>query len=241
MLQSERSHILPRKFSLDSVRIEKFSTQKHTLATIEDLLAEPDKAIATAKLQKFAKITPQYPGIRAPLDSNAADALATALSPVLSSVFGAPAGKWSMQGWHSLVTSPPDRLAPIQRFPHVDGTDPEQIALMLYLHKTGHGGTAFFRHKSTGLEALTETTFPRYRESLERDAKNGGLPPSGYITDGGPYFECTHRTEGQFNQAILYHGNVLHSGVIDNALPLHEDPSLGRYTINAFLRPPRKQ
>jgi hypothetical protein len=76
------------------------------------------------------------------------------ITPRLAAWFGESPARWEMQAWYSLVTSPPGELLPIQRLPHVDGTDPRQIAMMLDLHRTGHGGTAFFRHCSTGLEAV---------------------------------------------------------------------------------------
>lgn len=227
-----------RRLSRDSVRLETFSDENHIVITIDDFLLEPDSAIAHAILQNFAEITPQYPGLRAPVDDAAAQNWLQALSPYLSEAFGAPQGLWSMQAWHSIVTRPPQELLPIQRLPHVDGVDPNQIALMLYLHRTEHGGTAFFRHKATGLESLTAETFPRYKARLECDIAESGLPPMAYVTDGAPHFERIYQTEGRFNQAIFYRGNILHSGIIDNCAPLTDDPRTGRLTINAFLTPP---
>jgi len=224
--------------SLSRVTAGSFSTEKHRVVTIEGLLEHPELAIEHACLQNFAKITPQYPGLRAPLEPAACEELLRALSPMLCSAFESRSGKWSMIAWYSIVTCPPAELLPIQRLPHVDGTDPGQIAMMLYLHRTGHGGTAFFRHKSTGLEALTDESFPRYRDALQRDVARTGLPPAAYVTDGEPLFERTYAAPGSFNQAVFYRGNILHSGVIDNDAPLPLDPREGRLTINAFLRPP---
>lgn len=216
-----------------------FSAEKHVLASVPNLLSDPNSVIEEAVLQKFAKITPQYPGVRAELSESAATALVSALSPMLSDVFDSPSGTWSILAWYSLVTSPPAKLLPIQRLPHVDGTDSNQIAMMLYLHTTDHGGTAFFRHKSTGLEALSENSFPRYRDALQKEVAQIGMPPARYVTDGAPLFEITHRVPGNFNEAVFYRGNILHSGVIDNDAPLSPDPTKGRLTINAFLRPPK--
>lgn len=142
-----------------------------------------------------------------------------------------------MQAWYSLVTTNPEDLIPLQRFPHVDGTDPQRIAMMLYLHHTDHGGTAFFRHRSTGYETLTSETFPKYRAALEAEVQQSGLPPARYITDGSPHFDKIHECGGKFNQAIFYRGNVFHSGVIKNEAELSSDPRKGRLTINAFFRP----
>lgn len=224
--------------SLANARVEQFSSQNHTIVHVGGLMGEPDAAIERASLQNFAQITPQYPGLRAPLDPATSRSWITALSPLLSRAFGEPDGEWQMQAWYSIVTLSPGQLAPIQRLPHVDGTDPRQVALMLYLHRTGHGGTAFFRHRSTGLEALTAADWPRYKAALEGEIAQTGLPPAAYATDGAPLFERTYASEGAFNQAVFYRGNLLHSGVIDNTAPLAPDPRAGRLTINAFFRPP---
>lgn len=223
--------------TLDSAMVEQFSIDNHDLVTISQMMETPDKAIEAAVLQDFAKITPQYPGVRAALDPVVCAAWLTQLSPLLSQWFGPADAKWEMQAWYSLVTTPPAALAPIQRLPHVDGTDPAQIAMMLYLHRTGHGGTAFFRHRTTGLSALTALDYPRYAEALHRDVGRTGLPPAAYPTDGAPHFECIQTVPGYFNQAVFYRGNILHSGIIDNAAPLPADPRTGRLTINAFFRP----
>ena len=217
--------------------ISHFSSHNHRLVTLDSILAEPEAVISQAILQNFARITPQYPGLRAPLDPAVCAYLLGELAPLLDQWFAASPTRWEMQAWFSLVTTPPAALAPIQRLPHVDGTDPRQIAMMLYLHRTGHGGTAFFRHRATGLEALTAADYPRYAAALQADVARTGLPPAAYTSDGAPHFERIHAVPGDFNSAIFYRGNILHSGVIDNAAPLVPDPRAGRLTINAFFRP----
>jgi hypothetical protein len=214
-----------------------FSSDNHQLVTLNGFLETPEYAILQASLQNFARITPQYPGVRAPLDPAVCAYLLDRLAPQLDDWFETGGIRWEMQAWFSLVTTPPSQLLPIQRLPHVDGTDPRQIAMMLYLHRTGHGGTAFFRHRATGLSALTAADFPRYAAALQRDVAASGLPPAAYTTDGAPHFERIHTAPGDFNQAVFYRGNILHSGVIDNTVPLSADPRAGRLTINAFFRP----
>lgn len=218
-------------------RVEGFSSQNHRLVTVEGLLTHPEPTIDEAFLQDFAKISPQYPGVRAPLAPEVCAGWAVALSPLLDQWFGPYGRTWEMQAWYSIVTTPPAALQPIQCLPHVDGTDPTQVAMMLYLHRTGHGGTAFYRHRSTGLEALTAVDYPGYAAALQADVARTGLPPAAYPTDGAPHFDQTHVVPGTFNSAVFYRGNILHSGVIDNDAPLSADPREGRLTINAFIRP----
>lgn len=223
--------------SLANARYGNFSSQNHTFVTVSDFMAAPKCAIENAVLQKFARITPQYPGLRAPLDNAVSQAWLSELSPLLDRGFGEADKGWSIQIWYSVVTARPDQLIPMQRLPHVDGTDPSLIAMMLYLNDTDHGGTAFFRHKSTGFESLTSETFPIYKSALEQEVQQRGMPPARYVTDGAPLFERTHASDGAFNQAVFYRGNVLHSGIIDNEAPLPQDPRTGRLTINALFRP----
>jgi hypothetical protein len=223
--------------SLARLRQERFSAANHALVSVDGFLETPEEVILQACLQNFAKITPQYPGVRAPLDPAVCRMWLGQLGPLLDQWFGPYGRPWEMQAWVSLVTVPPGELAPIQRLPHVDGTDPAQIAMMLYLHRTGHGGTAFFRHRSTGLESLTAQDYPRYAAAVQADVGRTGLPPAAYTQDGAPHFERTHAVPGTFNSAVFYRGNILHSGVIDNAAPLSADPREGRLTINAFFRP----
>jgi hypothetical protein len=223
--------------SLAGVARTQLSSQHHDVVTVTDFLSDPCHVVESANLHNFAVITPHYPGVRAPLESETCTLWQKSLADLLSDTFGAPPSRWEMQAWYSLVTTPPARLTPLQCFPHVDGTDPQQIAMMLYLHEGAHGGTAFFRHRSTGLEALTAETFPAYRAALEADVARSGLPPPAYPTDGAPHFERIHATSGAFNSAVFYRGNILHTGVIDNAASLSDDPRNGRLTINAFFRP----
>lgn len=223
--------------SVSDAEASHFSQLNHDYVRIEQFMISPQTAIDFASLQKFAKITPQYPGVRAPLPEAVALAWLEELSPMLDRVFGAADKGWEIQAWFSLVTAKPEELIPMQRFPHVDGTDPDQLAMMLYLHDTDHGGTGFFRHRSTGFETLTDANFPAYREALQADVHASGLPDAAYVTDGAPYFERIHKSEGAFNEAIFYRGNVLHSGIIDNSEELSADPAKGRLTINAFFRP----
>ncbi|QFT77330.1 DUF6445 family protein [Erythrobacter sp. THAF29] len=226
-----------RPNSISSARQSAFSSENHTFLEVGDFLEDPESAVDRASLQKFAKITPQYPGIRAPLENDVAAEWVNALSPLLDSAFGPAPNEWAIQAWYSIVTTAPEDLIPVQCFPHVDGTDPDQLAMMLYLDETDHGGTAFFRHLSTGFSALTDATYPRYAHALQAEVREAGLPPARYVTDGGPHFERIHAASGAFNQAVFYRGNILHSGIIDNEAQLSPDPRKGRLTINAFFRP----
>ena len=54
--------------SLARLRQERFSAANHALVSVDGFLEAPEEVISQACLQNFAKITPQYPGVRAALD-----------------------------------------------------------------------------------------------------------------------------------------------------------------------------
>lgn len=223
--------------SLANAEVGTVSPQGHELIRITDFMSDPATARDHAAGQRFAKVQEQYPGVRSPLPHSVATQWLSALAPMLDATFGEAPDGWEIQAWYSIVTSRPDELTPLQRLPHVDGTDPRHLAMMLYLHETNHGGTAFFRHRSTGYEALTTENIQHYAKTLETEVRAAGLPPAAYVTDGAPHFERTYASEGRYNEAIIYRGNLLHSGIIDNGKPLAADPTDGRLTVNAFFRP----
>lgn len=225
-----------RRFSETDFEVQEFGDEKQRLVMASSFLTDPDFAIANGVLQKFTSITPQYPGLRAPLPDDVLGDWLDALCPMLNAQFAEPGTRWTANGWHSIVTQAPEKLLPIQRLPHVDGVEPGLVAMMLYLNQTPHGGTAFFRHKATGYQSLTAETFPVYKRALEREVAASGLPPNSYVADGAPYFERIHVSAGAFNSAIFYRGNIFHSGVINSAGPFSADPRVGRYTINVFWR-----
>ncbi len=228
-----------KKFEINAgnVRVEKVGNERTQVIHIADFFKDPDEVASAATSQKFERINPHYPGVRAPVESDLLKRLISTVAehfPKLSSGLNA---KWNGAAWYSIVTCPPEQLTPIQRLPHFDGFDEKQVAVMIYLDHTEHGGTAFFRHRSTGFERVTEARYPEYKQKLERDVSRTGLPPARYITDGAPHFEKIGESDATYNSLIIYPGTLLHSGVIRNDAPLLADPANGRLSINGFFRP----
>ena len=84
--------------TLDQASEGHFSALGHVLVTVPGFLAAPENAIAEAVLQDFAKITPQYPGVRAALDPAVCAAWLTALAPLLEALGDAAAGEFGILG-----------------------------------------------------------------------------------------------------------------------------------------------
>jgi len=204
---------------------------------IDAASADPQGLIDSAAAQAFGPIGAYYPGVRAALDDDFRTSLTGTLSPILSDHFGLSAQRYDGECFFSLATTPPAALAPIQRLPHYDGLEAERIAVLLFLCPNRFGGTNFFRHKKTGFETVSRERFGDYKNALEDDVRQFGLPPARYIDDGAPIFDRIAQFECVFNRMLIYHGNSLHCSAIPDASHLSDDPRSGRLTINAFLFP----
>jgi hypothetical protein len=205
------------------------------IVIIDQFADDPNALVDDAAMLSFDLVGEYYPGIRAQVHPALAAKFVGQIEPVLENIFGLVLPPDHVDCWYSLVTTPPERLAPIQRLPHFDSTDPGRIALLHYLSPQGCGGTAFFRHRSTGFSSVSEDRLAPYEAALRADIAVKGMPGAAYISGDTPIFEETFRVEGRFNRAVLYRGNTLHCGHIPENLSLSPDPRLGRLTVNSFI------
>lgn len=174
-----------------------------------------------------------YPGLRAGAPLDYVETLVRALDPSLRRAFGLTGVKLARAECSlSLVTLPPERLAPLQRIPHVDTTDPLQFALLHYLCGPEHGGTAFYRHRATGFETLSPDRQAAYEAVRARELD--GSPPA-YIDGDSPFYERTAAYDAAFDRVLVYRSRTLHSGRIAPGQRLSEDPRTGRLTANIFV------
>ena len=225
------------EFRVSDASLSEIGNEQTKLVEVSDFFEAPEDVISAAATEKLARINPHYPGIRAPVERALLENLCHCVSDLAVQHLGQSTRLWEGQAWYSIVTQTPGRLTPIQRLPHFDGFDEDQLAVMIYLNRTEHGGTGFYRHLSTGFERVTEERYPDYKNSLEQGVREAGLPPAAYPSDGAPHFEKIYESDAAFNNFILYPGTLLHSGVIRDDLPLPSDPVQGRLTINGFFRP----
>src|SRR5262245_6519108 len=136
---------------------------------------------------------------------------------------------------YSVVTTPPERLTMLQRIPHVDSHEARGIASIHYLFKEDLGGTAFYRHRSTGYEYVDEGRRSSYYPILERELGGPQSPGPQYIASDTPLFEQVGIQAGVFNRMLVYRRNSLHSGAMAPGLSLAASPLTGRLSINSFL------
>ena len=222
-----------------TARVAHIGGERQPLLIVDDAMTAPNALVEFAATQSFRQIGPYFPGVRTRLPDAARDALCASLAGHFADAFDIDAAAWTGELFFSIVTTPPERLLPIQRFPHYDGVEPDRLALLYYLCPPDFGGTAFFRHRSTGFETVSAARFPTFKDALENDVRRAGMPPARYVSDGAPFFEKIFEVEPVFNRLIAYRGHALHCSAIDNSAPLPDDPRAGRLTLNGFLTPRR--
>jgi len=174
-----------------------------------------------------------YPGLRAPAPLDYVESVVRALDPSIRRAFGLERVKLARaECSFSLVTLPPERLAPLQRIPHVDTTDPLQFALLHYLCDACHGGTAFYRHRATGFETLTTERQLAYEAVRSNELCE---TVSAYIDGDSPHYERIAAFDAAFDRILVYRSRTFHSGRIAAGQALSADPRRGRLTANIFV------
>lgn len=219
-----------------SARVERIGQGAHPVLVIEHAVPGAETLVEAARQLSFARGGPFYPGVRAPAPPAYTDVIGRAYGALICKVFGwQNEGIQPMEADFSLVTTPPEDLVRYQRLPHIDGTSNDTIAVLHYLCGPEKGGTGFFRHKATGFEALSDETHQLYTDTLEKELSESGEPPQAY-PGMSPHFDQTARFDCAFNRLLVYRGNLLHSGLIPDNMPLSDDPARGRLTLNSFFR-----
>jgi hypothetical protein len=216
------------------LRVERFGVERQPIVVIDNFAPDPRRFTDDAAFLSFRPIGEHYPGIRAIVAPVMLRDLLAALAPVVTDTFDIAAVD-VIDAFYSLVTTPSAALAPIQRLPHFDGVEQGRLALLHYLSADARGGTAFYRHRSTGFESVDAARLGPYRAALDADLRRTGLPDPGYIAGDTDLFEQVARFDGRFNRAILYRSNTLHCADIPADMVLSSDPTIGRLTVNTFL------
>lgn len=213
--------------------------EREPLLLIDGLVERPDALVDYAARE--VEFRPAwsagggYPGLRAPAPLDYVRAVVLAVKPIMEEAFGLAGMRLARAECNfSLVTLSPERLAPTQRIPHVDTADPLQFAFLHYLCDEKFGGTAFYRHRSTGFETISEERVPAYDAACAREF-GGAPPPQTYVAAGTNRFEQIGQVDARFDRLIIYRSRLLHSGQIARPDLLSADPRKGRLTANIFV------
>ncbi len=191
-----------------------------------------------AKQVDFAMInSSMYPGVRAILPKEYVLLVLRTLAPLLYRIYGIGHDKKLVPfgAYYSLVSIAHKELQPIQKIPHFDSSEPLYFAMIHYLNEGSHGGTGFFRHKASGYECITESRKKHYVESINNKFNAQESSEQGYVNQSDENYELYHSVDYRPNRLVLYPGNILHSGLINEETDISADPISGRLTANMFI------
>jgi hypothetical protein len=189
-----------------------------------------------AATSHFVKLPSMFPGVRAPAPLSYQHFLETTLNPLLDECFDLAPARFVFPMCHfSLVDRPPEKLAFLQRVPHIDSVRGDGLATVHYLFRGDWGGTTFYRHRQSGFEYIDEKRHAAYFDCLAQEGRREAAASSGYIDGDTQLFQRIDYVEGVFNRMIVYRRNSLHSGRIENGKVPPADPVHGRLSINSFI------
>lgn len=218
-----------------SIRVDHIGAEGQPVVVVENFSPHPERLVAEAERLDFQTLGEFYPGVRAPVLPGYFEGLGAALTSIAREVFGGRDRLSFTRALYSLATTPPGDLTLAQRIPHIDGTEEGMVAIIHYLSPWDHGGTAFYRHRSTGFETVDAGRHRAYLDALGRDFAVHGEPAAAYIDGDTPIFERIAAYDGVFNRALIYRSSLLHSARLPNDAVLPRDVRAGRLTAASFL------
>lgn len=193
---------------------------------LDNVLINPEVLVDYAATQKFKKVTDTvYPGVRAPTNCGYLKVVKD-FSPLIKATYKFSCSKVTnaISDFY-MITTPLQELSLVQKLPHFDSPDSKYIALVHYL--CDQGGTAFYRHRRSGIEdiSLSKNIYARYlKEELEDS------------DDINRLFECTLKINAKFNRLAIFKSTMLHNAWLPTNFKSSNDPKQGRLTINTFFQ-----
>lgn len=219
-------------------RIDHIGNARSAVIVIENAWADPQALIDFAATRTdYSARSLYYPGVRSAAPPDYVHWIANELQSLVQSTFGLDEEVVVSEANFSLVTISSPKLVPFQRVPHFDSTDQKRIAVLHYLCRPEHGGTSFYRHRSSGIEIMTDEAREQYMRSVNAEVRAQGMPPPQFIDDSTSLFERVAKYDAAFNRMLIYRGSFLHSGNVPPAVAPDANPRTGRLTLNTFLRP----
>ena len=210
-------------------------TEQAPLLIIDNLVADPEALVELAATKVFGEVASYYPGVRAKVPLTFQQFILTEFGREFAPAFGLTGALRFTACHFSLVTTPPDKLTYLQRIPHVDSLNSNELASILYLFKKDLGGTSFYRHRKTGFETVDHARQPEYWRHIEAEQAAVMESASGYIDGETEFYERIAHQQAVFNRMLVYRRTSLHSGALNGGSVVETDPRRGRLSINGFL------
>ncbi len=139
-----------------------------------------------------------------------------------------------LAAFFSYVSTPEKELEYRQTIPHYDHTSSNSFAVMLYMAPGDFSGTGFFKHDGTSFETISANREKEFWQYLEKH-DNSDLSNPKYCVGNNAGFSMIDSVDYQQNRMLIYPGNLLHSGLIDESRDIHAETIDSRLTANLFL------
>ncbi|MBC3765433.1 DUF6445 family protein [Neptunicella marina] len=220
------------------IRTLNFGRDHMPLLIIDNALNDPKWLIDFAlQQQNVLPAKGLYPGLRSPAPDSYKNLILQNVLPLIQPLLidGNSVQKQAqIESYYSLVSTPLSELKPAQCIPHFDFAVINDVAVLHYLCDDSHGGTSFYRHRSSGYEWVDKKRQQDYFSRLDQEVQLYGLPQE-YINGDTALFECIRSVPARFNRMLVYSCASLHSGDISRDYNFDLNPLTGRFTLASFI------
>jgi hypothetical protein len=203
------------------------------MIAIDDFYDDPDEVRARALEGQFKDTGAGYPGRHEALDPQQDISVARVINHVRQVVergSGLAVDSQNITTDFSILTTPKEKVLKVQSHPHTDNV---ALAGLIYLNKKRYGGTCFYKNKLLNACVLVAENQEEY-DRLTQDYDANFKDVDGYVSGSYDQWELVYRTDGRYNQFVMYPGNVFHSvDVVENPDP--SQPKLARLTQRFFI------
>lgn len=222
-------------------QIKEVGIEKSPVIIIDNLLYSTDTIYQQAVNSNYkapeAKFS--YPGVRADIEDIE---YTTLVSDTVADIFekhfttGQNLKFIANEATFSILTTKEEDLQPNQCIPHFDGPWADRLAVIHYINEGDFGGTAFYQHKPTKFEKITQHRLAKYTEKATLHTEIHGFPQNKYFAYSNDHFELLEAVDYKPNRVVIYPAAILHSGFIEYPEKnICSDPAVGRLTANFFL------
>ncbi len=218
-----------------SIELLQLGEDQCPVVVIDNFARSADRWRGEAAGDGFAFRGDFYPGKRRPVGPDYFADVGRRLGSILRTVYGCRRSLKVDRALYSIVSTCSDQLSLAQRIPHIDDVSAHAFAMVHYLSDAPFGGTAFYRHRSTGLARISAERHQDYLSALEADLAHHGTPQAAYVSGGTPVFEHIGSAGFAYNRAVIYPGNLLHCSIVPKHIDHPDAPQNGRLTIAAFF------
>lgn len=211
---------------------------------VDDFLANPEMLVeyAASHPSEFSHPNIGYPGVQIRINDDAMTEIFRFIRSQMSRLYGFMRGQIGIRSLLSMVTLPPEKLAPLQRICHVDPNPDrgrEKYAALIYLFDDERlGGTSFYRWRNEKLvwegREILRAEARKGEEFFERHFETFREAPR-YMTESNDVAELLCTIPARFNRFVFYSGDIPHTGAIAAPELLSGDPRKGRLTLNLFF------